>query len=174
MNRTYQKLTADEVYNKLYNTLIQDPENKEDIERDGLEKAVTRRFNKENSRSEILETLLYNAHETFDSLGKDLKISFDRENVIVDYNGAPLLGLQTIKDFNFVGVYAGGDWEAPVFFILYYDDKNKLRAYIPSDGNPYDRVNKEAWGNGEENVDDPEYDFDWAKIENDIKKRFGL
>ena len=179
MNRTYLKLSADEFYSKLYNQLIEDPENKEYIEENGIEYSVTKRFGQDNTRCEMIETLLQSATDTYQSLSKDLKISFDTENMIVenDRYGMSILGLQHIKDFNFLGVYAGGDWEVPVFFILYYDDKNKLRAYIPSDGNPYNRKTKEAWGNDcdeDFNIDDPMYDFVWDKIKEDIKKRFGL
>ena len=44
---------------------------------------------------------------------------------------------------------AGGDWESPVYFIIYWDGK-KLRGYIPTDGNPWNRTTKMAFGNPEE------------------------
>lgn len=64
-----------------------------------------------------------------------------------------LLGFNTFKidnkDFVFLGFMAGGDWEVPVHFIIYWDGK-KLRGYIPTDGNPWNTDTKEAYGNDEE------------------------
>ena len=45
-----------------------------------------------------------------------------------------------------VWAFAGGDWEYPVHFVLYLDPKNKIRAYIPSDGNVYCHKCKCAYG----------------------------
>lgn len=44
---------------------------------------------------------------------------------------------------------AGGDWEHPVFYILYWDGK-KVRGYIPSKGNPWNHTTKMAYGNSME------------------------
>lgn len=83
---------------------------------------------------------------------KDLgKIRFDTENM--DTNGSrdkDFLGFHTLPNgMPFLGVYAGGDWENPVFFIIYWDG-SKLRGYIPEDGNLYNTDTKQAYGNDEE------------------------
>lgn len=54
--------------------------------------------------------------------------------------------------------YAGGDWEYPVYFVVYIAPNNGLRAYIPSDGNLYCHHCKVAYGTcecdkGEEDID---------------------
>lgn len=57
--------------------------------------------------------------------------SFFGDNVV----GSPMLGLQSASDgYTFFGFECGGDWEYPIFGIIYYDGA-KLRAYIPSCGN---------------------------------------
>jgi hypothetical protein len=50
-------------------------------------------------------------------------------------------------------VNAGGDWEFPICFCLYFDGKN-VRGYIPTDGNSFDKKNKIAWGNTDEPYDE--------------------
>jgi hypothetical protein len=87
------------------------------------------------------------------------KVEFDDENYEFrdDSPGYPYSGLlsyQRIGDLTFLGCQAGGDWEYPVFFIIYYDGK-QLRAYIPSKGNCWNRKTKSAYGN---NDDDPDQD----------------
>ena len=57
-----------------------------------------------------------------------------------------------------VWAFAGGDWEFPVHFVLYLDPKNKIRAYIPSDGNVYCHKCKCAYGTCE--CDDQQEEFD--------------
>lgn len=77
-----------------------------------------------------------------------------------------------------VWAYAGGDWEFPVQFILYLDPKNKIRAYIPSDGNVYCHKCKCAYGTCEcedspEEFDDDFYEqmIDFDKMMVDINSR---
>ena len=82
---------------------------------------------------------------------KDLdKVKFDCENITnEDYDFGPkeLLGYQTLSNgMSYFGVCAGGDWESPVFFCIYWDGK-KLRGYIPEDGNLYNTDTKQAFGN---------------------------
>ena len=50
-------------------------------------------------------------------------------------------------------VNAGGDWEFPICFALYYDGKG-LRGYIPTEGNVFDKKNKSAYGNSDEEIED--------------------
>lgn len=81
------------------------------------------------------------------SLEKDLmKVAFDIENlecVVSQYaedggNEKDFLGYHVLENgFEFIGFLACGDWEEPVYFIVYHDGK-KLRGYIPVCGNTYD------------------------------------
>ena len=98
---------------------------------------------------------------------KDLKkVEFDFENVIDEkehkwlgdkYADDPIdciknqfLGYNTLSNgLSFLGMLAGGDWEQPVHFIIYWDGK-KLRAYIPKKGNYWNTDTKQAYGNNEQ------------------------
>lgn len=50
------------------------------------------------------------------------------------------------KGVSWIGCAAGGDWEEPVFFMLYICN-GALRAWIPRDGNCWNRTTKQAFGN---------------------------
>lgn len=81
-------------------------------------------------------------------ISKDLKIHFDTENVF-GMEQDRLLGFRTLENgLTFCGFEAGGDWEFPVFFIIYWDGK-QLRGYVPSDGNMWNTDSKQAYGNNE-------------------------
>jgi hypothetical protein len=81
---------------------------------------------------------------------KDLKVKFDCENVetsgwkdeqkkVLDYQTLP-------NGLTFFGLCCGGDWEMPVVWIIYWDGK-KLRAYVPTKGNPWNHTTHQAFGN---------------------------
>lgn len=57
--------------------------------------------------------------------------------------------------------YGGGDWELPIQFVLYLDPKNKVRAYVPSDGNVYCHKCKCAFGTCECEDQPEEFDDDY-------------
>ena len=129
---------------------------------------------------------------------KDLsKIEFDDENLYFTESQCQGddCGIKTLDNgLTYLGAYGGGDWELPVYFIIYWDGK-KLRGYIPTDGNVFNHYTKMAFGSGqdyegdlpegideEEDIDgyelnkrygDPEAEpyFDMPKIVEDIKKR---
>jgi hypothetical protein len=133
--------------------------------------------------SDTVETLdaLYEHEDFYDSAFRnivtdDMKVEFDCENMMYkpedvgDDNMKGMVGLQRLPNgMDFFGVCAGGDWEAPVFFILYWDGK-KIRGYIPTEGNTFNKKTKQAYGNGE---DDAGYgpDFDPAALMTDITAR---
>lgn len=132
-------------------------------------------------------SILLDSHSIME---KDLeKIEFDMENStsvpneFVD-DGGLLVGFHTLDNgLSFLGCLAGGDWELPVFFIIYHNGKS-LRAYIPTCGNLINRDAKSAFGN----YDDDEFmkkelgdeyyessfedaEYNWDLIEEDIKNR---
>lgn len=85
---------------------------------------------------------------------KDLaKVKFDGENwqfsleeMHKEEGEEPLVGVHALENgLTFLGGYAGGDWECPVFFIIYLYGKS-LRGYIPSYGNTYNLDFKTAFG----------------------------
>lgn len=55
-----------------------------------------------------------------------------------------------LKDYAILFCWGGGDWEYPVLFILYLDDKNRLRAYVPNKGNTFNPKYKAAFGNNDD------------------------
>jgi hypothetical protein len=58
-----------------------------------------------------------------------------------------LLGFRTLDNgLTYLGCAAGGDWETPLFFMIYWNGK-ALRGYIPLYGNPWNTENNEAYGN---------------------------
>ena len=82
------------------------------------------------------------------------RVKFDMEDCIytqeeageIDTIYSKIVGPTSIEEIPVVGILAGGDWEYPVFFVIYWSGKY-LRAYIPKDGNPWNRKNKCAFGN---------------------------
>ena len=124
---------------------------------------------------------------------KDLsKIIFDQENCDADEDERTqdgtiydLVGYHTLDNkLTFLGVVAGGDWESPLFYIIYWDGK-KLRGYIPTEGNPWNKETKTAYGSEMERGE--QYDDYWDKdpqpvipagdpqaILNDIRERIHL
>lgn len=110
---------------------------------------------------------------------KDLsKINFDMENIeLVGEFSTP--GAEDLNPFEMLGefpvawVSAGGDWEAPLIFVLYIGDKGELRAYIPKDGNAYNHKEKCAYGSEEDEVEfnEDDYVFDSAALRADVMNR---
>ncbi len=90
-----------------------------------------------------------------ESVRLDLRmIDVDGENLTCSYDdvfgdtvvGKPMLGLQTINDeFTFFGFQMGGDWEYPVFAIIYYNGQD-FHIYFPSCGNTVNLDFKCAFG----------------------------
>jgi len=125
-----------------------------------------------------------------DSIKKDLsKVIFDHENCFAEVDEDmsqwipnQLVGPRMLDNgLSYIGVFAGGDWEAGLFYIIYWDGKN-LRAYIPSDGNTWNKESMTAYGSEEERGGkwedyEPDYEFedlpkpDASLILNDIKNR---
>jgi hypothetical protein len=112
---------------------------------------------------------------------KDLKVKFDCENITTtgEFGPKKLGGYHTLENgLTFLGVCAGGDWEIPCFFIIYFEGK-KLRAYIPTDGNLWNTDTKMAYGNNAEWAAQMGWDFDEEDIKNNIdvkniKKRYSI
>jgi hypothetical protein len=102
--------------------------------------------------------------------GKDgFDVEFDFENCNLrddptsfprDLMGKGLMGYQTLENgLQFLGGCAGGDWQVPVYFIVFWDGE-RFRPYVPRDGNVFNKDTNEAFGN------EPEKDFDYF-VKND-------
>ena len=70
------------------------------------------------------------------------KYKFDTENVDA-YGGIKM----SKKGFPYLQCDAGGDWECPVCFFVYFDG-NKFRGYVPLKGNALNRNEKHAFSGG--------------------------
>ena len=116
------------------------------------------------------------------------KIDFSLENCYCypedldfhdDPNEARFVGFKTLPNgMEYLGIYAGGDWELPVHFIVYWSGK-EFRAYVPTDGNTFNEKTKTAYGS-EPNIaldhtfQVPEQDrrkFDYDALIADIQSR---
>jgi hypothetical protein len=100
------------------------------------------------------------------ALWTDIKVDFDLENFsdsAKDFGPKALMGFHTESNgLTYCGFCAGGDWESPVFFAVYWDGK-KLRAYVPTEGNPWNLTTKKAYGN-DEVVDGEDAHKRWPNI----------
>lgn len=72
----------------------------------------------------------------------DGKYKFDTENVDA-FGGIKM----SKKGFPYIQCDAGGDWECPVCFFVYFDG-NKFRGYVPLKGNALNRNEKHAFSGG--------------------------
>jgi hypothetical protein len=121
----------------------------------------------------MLDDIRYSWPDLTPQIRKDFKVDVDFENVGCEkdyeylgydedtkeskYATQPkdtvsnqLIGFNTRPSgLTFLGIYAGGDWEQAVYFIIYWDGK-KLRCYIPTKGNFWNTTTKTAYGNDED------------------------
>ena len=121
--------------------------------------------------------LMDNDHKSFpydlpQKIKDDLsKVNFDWENY-TGFNETSGYGLypvghrELVKDFHVFFINAGGDWEYPICFILYWN--NGLRAYIPKEGNVWNKKQKCAYGSEDnlfENLEDEDDFYDPDKLD---------
>lgn len=91
--------------------------------------------------------------EFSNQIEKDLsKIQFDRENLDFStgfFDDPNVCGYQILSNgMPTLFGNAGGDWEHPIVFILYWDGK-KIRGYIPEKGNTFNPEFRTAYGSEE-------------------------
>ena len=148
---------------------------------------------------EICERFLFDEEKSFDpynlspQMEKDLsKIEFDFENYALGNAEKSYYEFHKVYPSSYEGfcnypcgyevlsnglpvlfVNAGGDWEYPICFCIYYDGK-RLRAYIPTEGNVFNRDLKSAYGNNDDKEEFEEIKGDPEKIRNDVMNRIIL
>ena len=101
-------------------------------------------------------------YEMTPKIDKDLsKINFDWENYDYEnqgYNCYPC-GYEVLSNgLPVLFINAGGDWEIPICFCLYWDGK-AVRGYIPTEGNIFNVKEKCAYGS-EDNTEEYEEEYD--------------
>lgn len=105
---------------------------------------------REYGRMYVIDMYVHNAlmecMEQENKVFKDItKIQVDFENCGCDINGDDPCGFWTTSaGIPTLGCYVGGDWEDPVFFVLYPETANTIRAYVPKDGNTWNIKTKIA------------------------------
>ena len=101
------------------------------------------------------------------TLVKDFKVDFDVENI--DFScfpeGDSFLGVRCLDyksvQLPFAICRASGDWQFPIYFVVYISPADKFRAYIPKNGNTYNFDTKTAFGEDEES--DNKFIKKWLK-----------
>lgn len=128
--RTAKRITPKEFEEKM----------KQIWEKNGEEK----RFNLDNFVYKFCNQWTKDRPKELNTLIDDIsKIDYDTENI-----GA-VGKIESINGLTYLKCYAGGDWEDPILFFIYWDG-NKFRGYIPTYGNSYNRKYKRAFGNNDE------------------------
>lgn len=129
------------------------------------------RFLKENN--------FYDGQGLTPEITKDLEVvNFCAENSEWEKDDAfsgcgSIVGVHTLPNgFTFFGFVAGGDWEIPLFYIIYWDGV-RFRAYIPTDGNHFNTDTMTAYGSEGESSGMRNKDAEKA-AEDNIKKRWGI
>ncbi len=178
MSRIFVKISKEDFREKLIDAI----KKHEDCDEDILEELQDTKEGIYYGCSYILRTLNK-------KVDKDLgKVMFDLENFDCSQDNSGIDGYELgIRELDngmvYLGCAAGGDWEYPVFFIIYWDGAS-FRGYIPSDGNQWNKKYKTAYGSEQESekYDDEDEDesnsngeptekSDIKKIKEDIKKR---
>ena len=87
-------------------------------------------------------------------------------------------GFEAVTGFNttpggltYLGVAAGGDWECPLLYVLYWDGQ-ELRGYVPRGGNTWNTDTMTAYGSEGDKLDSEE-EAEKANAAN-LKRRFGV
>ena len=129
----------------------------------------------------------------YEVLSNCAKVRSDLSKIDVDFENADFVGeykmpgTESLDHYEMIGSGAaafpvawcacGGDWESPLAFVLYLGQKGELRGYIPEDGNAYNKKEKAAYGNNdddpswEDNPDNPLLQFDADKLRADVAGR---
>ena len=125
-------------------------------------------------KDNLEELFQYNYYDIFIGMPKKPNVKFSLENfdcmnewshVHTGWNNE-----------GWIAFMAGGDWEVPVFGVVYFDGDN-FNCYIPENGNCYNKKTNVAWGSGyavekeQEIVEsiDPEKSYDIDLLNADVK-----
>lgn len=153
MGRKFVKISEYDLADKILAVLIEKADSS-DYRNEKMAEALADIYGKPTQEQlvNLINDVLPNLSEHI-QIKKDLsKVEFDWENYSCDPtdNNSRWFGLHTTPEgLTFLGCYAGGDWETPVHFIIYWDGAG-LRAYIPKYGNPWNDDTKQAYGNDED------------------------
>jgi hypothetical protein len=89
---------------------------------------------------------IYNSWQFLKGILSSSTIFKDLQKVYVDTENYEIIEIEEREGLTYLSAWVGGDWEVPVFIIVYWDGK-KLRGYIPKYGNAWNPLTNEALGN---------------------------
>lgn len=128
--------------------------------------------------SDLMAVIAYNNKQVQTDMSN---IDFDLENLSAETpavyvysgdTGSDLCGFRTLPNgLTFCGAIAGGDWEYPLFFIIYHDG-TQLRSYIPIKGNMVNCDTLSAFGS-EVNLSNPNAPYTLLQLY-DLYKQHGF
>jgi len=75
----------------------------------------------------------------------DLIVQKDLNKINFDFENHEIIEMKSKDGVPYLICWAGGDWEVPVTFFLYYDGKN-VRGYVPENGNTFNQLTRTAFG----------------------------
>lgn len=150
----------------------------EELQSDRMKRYVDDEDIDYNDDTDVIQNYVHHCIAYADCPANDdvQKIDFDFENSdIPDECRMGSLSDGTV----YLWAFAGGDWEYPLYFAIYLDPDNRIRAYIPKDGNTYCHKCKSAWGtcechdgkDSEDHLSAEGYGPDFAAMANDVCKR---
>lgn len=92
-------------------------------------------------------TALKIIHRMYTDKKSENWIKKDFKGIKFDWENYDIVGdVRTTKGIPYQLFNAHGDWEIPVYFMVYYDGK-KIRVYVPTVGNTWRQDLKQALGN---------------------------
>lgn len=100
-------------------------------------------INNDDAEDDTLSRIFYYMHDA------DFKSDIDSGNVGVDYDTENMMAYFCRKEgVEYIKLVMGGDWEMPVYAILYWSEKDKqIKGFFPLDkGNTYNIKEKTAYG----------------------------
>lgn len=125
---------------------------------------------------DTLIDLVYEYLSENDNIIDQIYVSVDvkRLNFIIEPgeyshdNGGKLLGFNKISNLSFCGALAYGDFQIPVFLIMFFDESDNLKVYIPEKGNLFNKFTLEAYEDRGEDLYELGFFFKWGEIQKDI------
>lgn len=156
-----------------FKTLVFEKAKSAFIEEEGLTMEEYAEEIEDKSPDEIIYHICGFSFYITERVHKDIeKIGLNLENFYIEPHHVPkrqddvkaMVGFRLLPNgMPYLGVLAGGDWQSPAFFALYWD--GELRAYVPKDGNSWNVKTKEPDGSRP---------FDAKSMMADIEKRIKL
>ena len=151
---------------------------KKNVTEEELRKKVNEGLEQEKARTKLPRNYIYDIPSIDEDLfGEGKQVQFDCENITDPDNEESwfcwpemrTVGYATLENGLEVCWYsAGGDWEAPIAFIVYLGEDDQLHAYVPERGNCYNKKFKSAYGNNDDYEEADDDGFDQYEMEKDI------